>query len=419
LTVQTFERPSPIQEMLGVVGPLRELIDLVWWTDAVPRSYKWSRRDGDFPEAKTKALMLASALLGNAMGVDPFRSWANIHPTGQGRFAIAADFKVGLALAAGCEFEVDKREPEECVIRARRRGAEHWSTIRLTMADAKQAGWTSNNLYDKVPGDMLYHRASGRAADMVAAHVTLGIVTYEDYADVDDSDNRLRTAVRETLAARDAVAAIEGEVLAQRQPGDTARRSIVGRLVDEAEQSKAPPVTPTERVRELRERVPHRDLTVRDHQDVQVEEAGPEEAARIAASLRAVGRHDEAAAWQQPEEDEGPAAVLEEEPQKIDSAMWARINAAFVKHAITGIGQKEARLRVIKSVVGREIERGGELNVSEAELVLDNLGMWTTPFVKQLAYPSMEEAVEAVASTLGGEVVEETTQADDEEPPGW
>src|SRR4051812_7355213 len=330
--------------MLGVVGPLRELIDLVWWTDAVPRSYKWSRRDGDFPEAKTKALMLASALLGNAMGVDPFRSWANIHPTGQGRFAIAADFKVGLALAAGCEFEVDKREPGECVIRARRRGAEHWSTVRLTMEDAKQAGWTSNNLYDKVPGDMLYHRASGRAADMVAAHVTLGIVTYEDYADLDDTDNRLRTAVRETLAARDAVAAIEGEVLAQRQPGDTARRSIVGRLVDEAEKSKAPPVTPTQRV-------------YQNHQDVQVEEAGPEEAARIAASLRAVGRHEEAAAWQQPEEDEGTPAVLEEPEGKIDAATWARINAQFVKHAITGIGQKEARLRVVKSIVGREIER--------------------------------------------------------------
>jgi hypothetical protein len=74
---------------------------------------------------------------------------------------------------------------------------------------------------------------------------------------------------------------------------------------------------------------------------------------------------------------------------------------------------------VIKSIVGREIERGGELNVSEAELVLDNLGMWTTPFVKQLAYPSTEEVVETVASTLGGEVIEETTQADDEEPPGW
>lgn len=419
---------SPIQDMLSVVGPLRELIDLVWWTDAVPRSYKWSRREGDFPPEKVKALMLASALLGNAMGVDPFRSWANIHPTGQGRFAIAADFKVGLTLAAGCEIETIKREPEECHIRGRRRGGE-WQELKLTMADARRAGWQSNPLYDKVPGDMLYHRASGRMADMLAAHVTLGIVTYEDYADIDREQDvrglpdRLtrqieaaeqrpeerverprRSPVAELIGSRDERHG--GRFVAEEDIPPAVRRAL---RPEDAENAPAPPVTPTERVRRSAEKLGIGDdpeagepeawmdadyplPKATGTTEVEIVEATPEQWAEIVAEAEARGDVEGAemlrAAGTPVEEPDDPATWQKnaEPPAMITNQQWNDINALFRdKHDLNGTGSVAARYRVIEHVIHRQIHNGRELTAEEANRLHQFLTDSTPTWIQQIA----------------------------------
>lgn len=427
---------SPIQDLLAAVGPLRELIDIVWWTDAVPRSYKWSRRDGDFPQEKTKALMLASALLGNAMGVDPFRSWANIHPTGQGRFAIAADFKVGLALAAGCEIETVKRTADECKVRGRRRGGE-WQEIRLTIDDARKAGWATNNLYDKVPGDMLYHRASGRMADMLAAHVTLGIVTYEDYADIEGDQVRALSARSSERSA----AAIEG--LSVRRSGGAPIADLIRERTSvdtRPEDSPQPPETPTERVRQARSAeksgidyddpdggfdLPGTALTVVEEYDEtpMIAEATKEEAKEIAEELRRQGQADpahadvyaaEAEIWEDADhtlpkptgtvEGELVPESIPDDPatwpkvQKPDEPMitsqrWDEINGLFNRrHDINGEGSRAARMKTVKFVIGRTIENGRELTAKEGDVVYDFLTENTPERIRNIAWhPARQE----------------------------
>lgn len=58
---------------------------------------------------------------------------------------------------------------------------------------------------------------------------------------------------------------------------------------------------------------------------------------------------------------------------QLDERQWRAINARFVELEVIGDGQKANRLRVISAIVGRPVERGGDLTAAEGQLVLDNL----------------------------------------------
>lgn len=63
-------------------------------------------------------------------------------------------------------------------------------TIRVTMAEAKTAGWTDNDAYRKTPKDMLWSRAMGRLLDRIAGHILMGLASTDDAADAADADER-------------------------------------------------------------------------------------------------------------------------------------------------------------------------------------------------------------------------------------
>lgn len=73
---------------------------------------------------------------------------------------------------------------------------------------------------------------------------------------------------------------------------------------------------------------------------------------------------------------DAPAGVPDQpahEPWPISDQQWRKINARFVELGVTGPGRDLKRLAVISEIVGRLIERGGQLSAAEADLVLDNL----------------------------------------------
>ena len=85
---------------------------------------------------------------------------------------------------------------------------------------------------------------------------------------------------------------------------------------------------------------------------------------------------------------EQPPAAAEQElvhvaqaeaPEPIGEAQWKAINNRFVElrdgglTALGGPGSSAARLRVIVSIIGRDIAKGSELTAAEAAMVLDNL----------------------------------------------
>jgi hypothetical protein len=400
-------QPSKIEQFVAKAKWMTQLIDLIWESDLVPLSYRGSRTER-YPESKVKANLLAAGLLGDSMGVDPFMAWSNIYPTQAGRLGLAADFKVALCQRDGHQIETVVREKETCTVRGRRKGSETWVELTIDLDEAKLAGWTRNPLYNTRPGDMLYHRTSGRVADMIGADVVHGIATIDDLEDI---------PVEVEQAARPAIARsadVPGAL-----PGDRIRSGIVGKLIEEQQPSPHDSAMAelVERARQEREALTVREASaiVRDGADraqerrravtedelaVEADEAEAvadaedlvvkarrvmEEAGFVFEQLSSIADHTA---------DDGEAALAA--APKITTATWAKINDLFRAVGITGKDQAtaDARLRVIRFVIGREIERGGEMATWEGEQVMEYLDGADPLVVQAIAYPTPQEETE-------------------------
>lgn len=159
----------------------------------------------------------SAVLLGMGVGVDPWTALANIHVV-KSRPGMSTKLKVALSKAAGHHIEETERTAEAVTVVGWRKGQTDADavTIRITIEDARTAGWTSNDTYTKTPADMLYARAASRVVDRVCPEVCFGLASVEELATLDDEPAPAPARVTvEDVAARAAVAAA---VEAVRQP---------------------------------------------------------------------------------------------------------------------------------------------------------------------------------------------------------
>ena len=189
-------------------------------TAFVPDSYKPKIDPRATPDerAEARATAIANAtaavLQGITLGLDPMTSLQQIYIV-YGRPGMYAKMMVALIQAHGHEVWTEDLSDSRAVVAGRRRGSEIIERVTVTMEQARKAGWTRNDAYNKTPQDMLWARAASRVCDRIASDVLKGIASIEAVQDelAPTNGNGTRTVTprkRAAVAARPApVAEIE------------------------------------------------------------------------------------------------------------------------------------------------------------------------------------------------------------------
>lgn len=123
----------------------------------------------------------SSVLRGMSLGLDPLVSLDQIFVI-YGRPSMYVKLKLALVQARGHEIRLLARDDEHAVAYGKRLGSPDGDdvTIEITIAQARRAGWTKNDAYEKTPADMLANRALSRVMDLIASDVLFGIASVED-----------------------------------------------------------------------------------------------------------------------------------------------------------------------------------------------------------------------------------------------
>lgn len=116
----------------------------------------------------------AAILAGHELGLGPMAALRIFYNIG-GRNELYAEGMVAILTSHGHRVWTVERTNESVTVAGRRQGEEHVEQITITMDDAKRAGWTRNETYQKTPADMLYARAASRVCRRVAPDLLHGI----------------------------------------------------------------------------------------------------------------------------------------------------------------------------------------------------------------------------------------------------
>lgn len=277
----------------------------------VPQAYKVGNPRDEAATAVAVANATGAILLGQSLGLDPLTSLQQIYVV-HGRPGLYAKMKVALAQREGHRVWDEEYTPEAATVCGQRRGSDDVVRIRITIEDAKTAGWTTNAAYAKTPADMLWARAASRVVDRIAADALFGMRSVEDLTDEPEP------APSVTVTAAD--------ILSRPAPEITARR--------------AAPTTPP------------------------APQAGPDTGSGAPPEARTV---HPAAPSRPPLPGEEQAIHGPTAAQK--SALGAVMNALDV----SGTGSRARRLLLASRITARDISSVDDLTADEAQLVIDTL----------------------------------------------
>jgi len=177
-----------LSDWVAAAGQAGSLVASIIDTPFIPDVYRPRVSANSTPkqieEARQVAIANATAavLQGTAVGLDPLTSLQQIFII-HGRPGMYAKAKVALLKSHGHEVWTEDLNDSRAVVCGRRAGEERVERVVITIAMAKQAGWTSNTAYAKTPQDMLWARAAGRVCDRIAPDRLMGISSVEDIED--------------------------------------------------------------------------------------------------------------------------------------------------------------------------------------------------------------------------------------------
>lgn len=177
--VATTDTDSWIQ----VVGEVAKLAQYVADTEFVPKSLRGN------PAAVTAAVMY-----GREVGLPPMTSLTQTHVI-EGRPSISAAAQRALVLAAGHDVETLESTGAICRMRARRRGAERWtSEVVWTLDMARAAGLLSKSNWKNYPRAMLLARCSAELCAREFPDVVLGFSSIEEIEDMGGEERDAATS---------------------------------------------------------------------------------------------------------------------------------------------------------------------------------------------------------------------------------
>jgi hypothetical protein len=307
----------------------------------------------------------AAILTGAAMGLPPTTA-LQIMTVIQGRVGMYAKGQVAILRSHGHDVWTEERTDQSVTVAGRRK---EWpegriTRITITMDQAKQAGWTSNNTYAKTPQDMLYARCATRVCGEVAPELLYGIPVVEELADLPPLQVEATVAPRVTAA----------EILNQSAPSTVDSEATAPVLVTQAQ---------TARMREL---FTEQGVT------------NPQAAlARIAAIT---GR---SCPWVEitAEEADLVIAALETAHEKPEPISVPQRNHIMALAPELGLSDRDLRLLYISDLLGREVASTNDLTHAQAHKVIDRM---------LAAKAAQEEAGTAPDKTLRETQKEQATQ---------
>jgi hypothetical protein len=361
MTVQTIDRAAVVAhaDPIGAIGNIvqwarnldtaAQAIALIVDTPFMPLSF-WALPAGvairDFPTpwlkhpresdeeyARRRQITIASGaqavVYGDEIGFTPQASLQSIYVV-RGKPGMYAEAMSALVKSHGHEIVVEELSDRICRVRGRRRGDQDWQRFEFTIDRAKRAGYDRQNpKYGSDPQAMLLPRCLSIACRAIAPDALKGLVAVEDITDEPDADAvpaRTRTVKRAELQPEISAPAVARQVQSGARAASEGAPSglLASAQRREAEASVA--------------------LDQDDREGTQ----------------------------------SGPPLPGEEAPEQgamvpVDEKVWRAINARFVQLGVTGPGQNARRFDVISNMVGRTIQRGGELTADEGRLVIDSL----------------------------------------------
>lgn len=316
---------GPAGSTLALAPEAWQLAQRLQRTDFVPDALKGK------PEA-----VLACILAGAEVGVSPMQSLSKIHVI-KGRPAMAAELMRAIVLREGHELWIEEQSSERVILVGQRKGSQRETRMTWTLDDARRAKLLSNPSWQNYPAAMLLARATAALCRAIFPDVLAGIsYTIEELQDGDVIDLEL-AAEPPTRAAAPAPAK------------RTARARQAATRGSDAPAETEPPVEP---------KAEHEEAPLPGEDDVVDAELVDE---------FEVGDSDPGAppidGW--PDDYEGP-------DQQIEGRAYAPTQVLAIRAGELGLDRQE-KLDVCSSIVGRGIDSTKDLEPDEVKLVLETM----------------------------------------------
>lgn len=149
----------------------------------------------------------AAILAGQELGLKPMATLKSIDII-QGTPALRAHAMRGLIQSQGHEIELVESDPQHCVMRGRRSGAEAWQVVTWTIERATQLGLMGKDQWKKQPQTMLVARATGELCRLIASDALHGMPYASE--ELDTVAEKVADALRNTGVQRVTSAEILG-----------------------------------------------------------------------------------------------------------------------------------------------------------------------------------------------------------------
>lgn len=310
------------------------------------------------------AATAAAMLYGREVGLPPMTALTSTHVV-NGRPGISAEMMRALVYAAGHDLEFVEATGAVCRMRARRNGSQTWTELAWTLDMARAAGLLGKDVWKTYPRDMLTARCTAALCRMVFPDVIHGFRAVEELQDMGS------------------------------EPGDTAPAPAQGGPRRRVTRGKAP--TPA-------------DLPAEPLQQ-------PALPAPASAKVSAPAEHDTPAPLAVPlpgedtpqeapqEAQEAPAPTEGTDPPPdprrgestapgtVSKAQLKMLMATWARFAVRE--NRDARLQVTSTIVGRPIDTSTDLSRREASLLIE-----------QLAQVNGDDALAALTTALDEEDVQ-------------
>lgn len=367
-----LDRLQPNQTTDGWIPAMPSIIraaEYVYQTPFVP------------PGLRTPGGTIGAIMYGREIGLPPITAVQSIHEI-KGNVGMKAETMRAMILAAGHEFRVVESTAQRCRIRVRRKAdaldPEAWQIVEYTYAEAVLAGDDRNKEgkqqgtnYQRRPVDMLVARCTTRAARLVFPDVIRGMGGLEELDDLareeirEREGNPFHAEERTTGVTRQAPAEQQAAPRRRATPVDARRRKV------EPEPAKPEPAKPA----------------ADEPVDAEFTEVVPEPAKPDAPAPA--------------EPDASPSPATETEPEASPSAegadrpagptIAASQRAMMMGHfSRFGLGDdRDERLAVLSTLVGRPVGSANDLTRQEASRVIDFLAKTRD---RERLYATMDEA---------------------------
>lgn len=307
----------------------------------------------------------AAMLYGREIGLPPMTSLQSVYVV-EGKPTVSAERMRAMVLAAGHELEVLEATGAICRMRGRRRGSDTWTEIAWTVDMARAANLTHKDNWKHYPRAMLIARTTTDLCRMIFPDVIAGFRSTEEWEDVAGADTSTPSApatqaepARRVRRTRKTATAPAGQPPALEAPAERPPAPAGPPLPGEAGYEETP----------AGDDAPSGDVASAGEPSPSL--AGPSSEEEPPTSGEAP--EDSSSDETDPEPDD-PGAPVNSQPGRKASRAQTRMLLAMLSGLGVAAGDREERLLVTGTLLGRPLATYDDLTAGDAHHLIDTLG---------------------------------------------